>query len=86
LLCVISLQLQHFIELIRDRQCESALEYAQLHLAATMQADKNKQMLDQLERAMALLAFDDPSESPFSDLLLESQRHKVMLQFLRINY
>jgi len=71
------LQLQQFIELIRRRQCETALEYAQLHLAAAMQADKDKVMLDQLERAMALLAFDDPSDSPFSDLLLESQRHKV---------
>jgi len=44
-----------------------------------MQADKDKVMLDRLERAMALLAFDDPSESPFSDLLLESQRHKVLV-------
>jgi len=70
-------QLQHFIELIRRRQCESALEYAQGHLASAMQADKDKVMLDRLERAMALLAFDDPAESPFSDLLLESQRHKV---------
>jgi len=70
-------QLQHFIELVRRRQCEMALEYAQGHLASAMQADKDKVMLDRLERAMALLAFDDPTESPFSDLLLESQRHKV---------
>jgi len=71
------LQLQHFIELIRLRQCETALEYAQLHLAAALQADADKLMIDRLERAMALLAFDEPTESPFSDLLLESQRHKV---------
>lgn len=71
------LQLQHFIELIRRQQCEMALEYAQVHLAAAMQDDKDKDTVDRLERAMALLAFDDPSESPFSDLLLESQRHKV---------
>ena len=66
------------MELIRGRQCETALEYAQMHLAIAMQADEQKLMLDRLERAMALLAFDDPSESPFSDLLLESQRHKVL--------
>jgi len=71
------LQLQHFIELIRHRQCETALEYAQLHLAVALQADSDKVMLDRLERSMALLAFDDPSDSPFSDLLLESQRLKV---------
>ena len=76
-MCVCVLQLQQFIELVRDRQGESALEYAQLHLATALQADKDKLMLDRLERAMALLAFDDPTQSPFSDLLLETQRHKV---------
>jgi len=75
-------QLQHFVELIRSRQCEVALEYAQLHLASALRTDddtvdRDRRFFDQLERAMALLAFDDPSDSPFSDLLLESQRHKV---------
>lgn len=79
------LQLQHFVELIRNRQCETALEYAQRHLAAAMQAeDKDEAMLDRLERAMALLAFDDPTQSPFSDLLLESQRHKVSSCYLQL--
>ena len=66
------------MELIRRRESELALEYAQIHLAtAAMHADRDKLMIDRLERAMALLAFDDPSQSPFSDLLLESQRYKV---------
>ena len=33
--------------------------------------------LEELERTLALLAFEDPHQSPFSDLLSHSHRQKV---------
>ena len=34
-------------------------------------------MLQELERTLALLAFDDPCNSPFADLLLPAHRQQV---------
>ncbi|XP_033106414.1 glucose-induced degradation protein 8 homolog [Anneissia japonica] len=69
------LQQQHLIELIRQRSLESALDYAQVHLAE--RGEENKDILPELERTLALLAFEDPENSPFRDLLHLSQRQKV---------
>lgn len=69
------LQQQHLIELIRQRNIEGALEFAQLHLAE--RGEENPEILAELERTLALLAFEDPESSPFGDLLHPSQRQTV---------
>lgn len=69
------LQLQHLIELIRGQKTEEALDYAQNHLSE--RGEDSYECLSDLEGALALLAFDKPDESPFSDLLSSAQRHKV---------
>nr|CAG4650455.1 EOG090X0CTI [Sida crystallina] len=69
------LQQQHLIELIRNKNVEEALRFAQEHLAE--RGEQNPAILVELERTMALLAFDDPEKSPFGDLLHPSHRQRV---------
>lgn len=69
------LQQQHLIELIRQRKIEEALKYAQEQLAE--RGEENKEVLSELERTLALLAFDKPEQSPFGDLLHPSHRQKI---------
>ena len=68
-------QQQHLIELIRQRETEAALEFAQTQLAE--QGEESRECLTEMERTLALLAFDSPEESPFGDLLNRLQRQKV---------
>lgn len=74
-LCFLFLQQQHLIELIRLRETEAALEFAQSQLAE--QGEESRECLTEMERTLALLAFDNPEESPFGDLLNMMQRQKV---------
>jgi len=69
------LQQQHLIELIRDQRVEEALQYAADHLAERGEEDVS--VLQELERTLALLAFEDPTNCPFSDLLSPSHRQQV---------
>ena len=69
------LQQQRLIELIREKDIEAAVEFAQNQLAE--QGNESKLFLEELERTMALLAFDNPEDSPFGELLQPSQRQKV---------
>lgn len=69
------LQLQQLIELIRMHKTEEALEFAQTSLCE--QSEESPECLADMERALALLAFEKPEESPFLDLLCPGQRHKV---------
>lgn len=69
------LQQQHLIELIRQKSVEDALKFAQMHLAERGESDM--EILAELERTLALLAFEDPENSPFGELLHSSQRQKV---------
>ena len=71
----VCLQQQHLIELIRLRETEAALEFAQSQLAE--QGEESRECLTEMERTLALLAFDNPEESPFGDLLHMMQRQKV---------
>ena len=71
----LTLQQQHLIELIRLRETEAALEFAQTQLAE--QGEESRECLTEMERTLALLAFDNPEESPFGDLLNMMQRQKV---------
>ncbi|CAH1248377.1 glucose-induced degradation protein 8 homolog isoform X1 [Branchiostoma lanceolatum] len=69
------LQQQHLIELIRKKDVEGALQYAQTHLAE--RGEENADVLNELEKTLALLAFENPEDSPFGELLHPSQRQKV---------
>lgn len=69
------LQQQVLIELIRGGRVEEAVVYAQEHLAERGQRDPA--VLHELERTLALLAFEQPQDSPFGDLLHPSHRQKV---------
>lgn len=69
------LQQQKLIELIRAGDVSAALEFAQMELAP--RGEENPQFLTELERTMALLAFEDKSKCPVADLLEPAQRQKT---------
>jgi hypothetical protein len=69
------LQQQKLIELIREGNLEAAIQFAQTELADL--GEENPEFLNELERTMALMAFEKPEDSPFGDLLHVSQRQKV---------
>ena len=67
------LQQQHLIELIRRQEVEEALAFAQEQLSV----DEDYLQLSELERTLALLAFDKPENSPYADLLHLSHRQQL---------
>jgi len=69
------LQQLHLIELIRAGKVEEALQFAQDQLSEVGESDPG--VLVELERTLALLAFEEPTNSPFSDLLNQTHRQKV---------
>lgn len=69
------LQQQRLIELIRAGSVEEALEFAQEYLAP--RGEENAAFLEELERTIALLAFEDATSCPVRDLLDASQRQKT---------
>lgn len=69
------LQQQRLIELIRNGKVEEALEFAQEELAP--RGEENQSFLEELERTVALLAFEDASKFPVGELLDISQRLKT---------
>ncbi|GFZ06243.1 LisH and RanBPM domains containing protein [Actinidia rufa] len=69
------LQQQRLIELIRNGKVEKALEFAQEELAP--RGEENQSFLVELERTVALLAFEDVSNCPVGELLNISQRLKT---------
>ncbi|KAK9056323.1 hypothetical protein SSX86_027413 [Deinandra increscens subsp. villosa] len=69
------LQQQRLIELIRNGKVEEALVFAQEELAP--RGEENQSFLEELERTVALLAFEDVKNSPVGDLLDISQRLKI---------
>lgn len=66
---------QQTIELIREGKIEAALDFAQLHLAERGLKEPN--VLPDIECTLALLAFNEPLLSPYSQLLHNSHRQKV---------
>ncbi len=70
------LRQQQLIELIREGRVEEAIRFASDQLAERAEEDEPA-VLEELERTMALLAFEDPVASPFADLLSHSHRQKV---------
>jgi len=69
------LQQQQLLELIRKGQTEDALVFAQNELSA--RGEEHPEYLEELEQVMGLLAFEDPHQGPFSEMLQNSQRMKV---------
>ena len=69
------LQQQQLIELIRESKVEEALKFASEQLAE--KGEESELVLEELERTLALLAFEDPEKSPYGDLLSYSHREKV---------
>lgn len=58
---------------------EEALTFAQNKLSEA--GEDIPEALNELERTLALLAFEKPQNSPFSDLLEQSHRQKVVPSF-----
>ncbi|XP_004232831.1 protein GID8 homolog isoform X2 [Solanum lycopersicum] len=69
------LQQQRLIELIRNEKFEEALEFAQEELAP--RGEENESFLEDLEKTVALLAFEEVSECPVRELVDVSQRLKT---------
>ncbi|KAL4069682.1 CTLH/CRA C-terminal to lish motif domain-containing protein [Scleroderma yunnanense] len=71
------LQQQRLIELIRHGRIAEALQFAQNELAP--RGEESPEFLAELERTMALLAFDSTSSAPsaITDLLSPAQRIKT---------
>ncbi|KAL3157721.1 Glucose-induced degradation complex subunit [Trebouxia sp. C0010 RCD-2024] len=69
------LQQQRLIELIRQGKTEEALEHAQEYLAPP--GEEDPAFLEELERTVTLLAFEDASQSPLADLMSVTQRQKT---------
>lgn len=70
------LQQQQLLELIKQGDVEKVLEFAQSELSA--RGEENPEFLEELEQSLALLAFEDPTTSPYADLLKSSQRLKLV--------
>lgn len=69
------LQQQRLIELIRGGDANAALDFAQEYLAPL--GEDHPDFLSQLERTVALLAFEDTKDAPMADLLDIAQRQKT---------
>ena len=66
--------------MIRESRVEDAIRFASEQLAE--RGEEDPAVLEELERTLALLAFEDPQQSPFSDLLSHSHRQKVRNTYL----
>jgi hypothetical protein len=69
------LQLQKLVELIKNENIKEAIEFAQQQL--THVATEHPSFLDEFEKTMALLAFDNVSNCPISYLVGMEQRQKT---------
>lgn len=66
------LQQQHLIELIRRQKIDEVLSYVHDHL----RVDELRNLSD-IERTLALLAYENPDKSPYAGLLEVSHRLKL---------
>ncbi|XP_037936769.1 glucose-induced degradation protein 8 homolog [Teleopsis dalmanni] len=69
------LQQLQLIELIRGGKIEDALTFAQTKLSEA--GEDIPDILPELERTLALLAFEKPQNSPFAHLLEQTHRQKI---------
>lgn len=64
-----------FVSFFRAGKIEEALTFAQTQISEA--GESNPEVLNELERTLALLAFEKPQNSPFADLLDQTHRQKV---------
>ncbi|KNC82732.1 hypothetical protein SARC_04974 [Sphaeroforma arctica JP610] len=69
------LQQQHLIELIRENRIDDAIDFAREELAAKSEESPN--LLEELERTMSLIAFENAESSPMGYLLSPTQRQMM---------
>ncbi|KAI8988749.1 CTLH/CRA C-terminal to lish motif domain-containing protein [Pilobolus umbonatus] len=69
------LQQQRLIEYIRQGKYQQALEFASEEMAP--RGEEHPEFLEELERTMSLLAFQNAIDSPVQDLLHPGQRQKT---------
>ncbi|XP_030379786.1 glucose-induced degradation protein 8 homolog isoform X2 [Scaptodrosophila lebanonensis] len=69
------MQQLRLIELIRERKLEQALSFAQS--GSSGMNDLKRENVHEMERTLALLAFEKPEESPFGDLMGHSYRQRI---------
>jgi glucose-induced degradation protein 8 len=69
------LQQQRLIELVRQGHTDAALSFAQEELAP--RGEEHPQLLDELERTVALLAFADQTPGALAPLLDMAQRQRL---------
>jgi len=75
---IFHLKKQRLIELIRDGNLDAVLSYAQSEMVPCLSEDNpNVDLLEELEKTMALLAFEDPKGCPLGDLLHHHQRRST---------
>lgn len=67
------------LELVKAGHIEAALGWARAALAEAAAA--RPAALPELERSLALLAFPDPNNSPFADLLQPQYSQSVFFRF-----
>jgi len=72
---VFHLKQQQLIELIRRGDTEGALLFAQEEMAR--RGEENPEFLEELEKTMALMAFEDQDSCPVAGLLDSSQRQRT---------
>ena len=70
------LQQQQLLELIKTGDMSRTLDYACSELSA--RGEENPGFLEELEQCLSLLAFEDPKSSPYSHLLENSQKLKLI--------
>mmetsp|Transcript_6875 Transcript_6875/g.28133 ORF Transcript_6875/g.28133 Transcript_6875/m.28133 type:complete len:171 (-) Transcript_6875:1368-1880(-) len=68
---------QRVIELACAGDSSGALEYAAEHLAPAAALDASGALLESLESAVSLVAFDDPRSSPMAELAGDAERRGV---------
>ncbi|EDW32013.1 GL11425 [Drosophila persimilis] len=69
------MQQLRLIELIREQKVEQALDFAQSKESGLSEVHSDN--IREMQRALALLAFDKPEESPFGDLMKPAYRLQV---------
>lgn len=75
LFCIFFINLFSDHNFRRNGKIEEALAFAQTQMSEA--GEKNAEVRTELERTLALLAFEKPQNSPFADLLEQSHRQKV---------
>ena len=71
----VSVDLDIIFLICRAGKIEEALTFAQTQISEA--GESNPEVRSELERTLALLAFEKPQNSPFADLLEQTHRQKV---------